>query len=191
MRNLGKSLAALVFIVTIVAVLFQDRPISAIDVTVTLTPMQYLAIIKKIPTPTPTSTPTLTPTPTNTPTPKPTATKTPTPTRPPATSGDVRIISIFYDGTGSQEPDEYVEIKNYDSNTIQLHNWTLRDIANHVYTFPNFLMAPGKVCRIYTNQWHAAYCNFNYQNGAAIWNNGGDCGYLRNSAGSQIDQYCY
>jgi hypothetical protein len=27
--------------------------------------------------------------------------------------------------------------------------------------------------------------------GAAIWNNTGDCAYLRNSSGTLVDEYCY
>ena len=130
-------------------------------------------------------TPTYTPTPTATPTP------TPTPTRPPATSGNVNIIDIFYDGSGSAEPDEFVTIRNDDSFSIQLEDWTLRDIANHVFVFPDFVMQPGQVCRVYTNEYHSLSCGFNYENGWAIWNNSGDCAYLRNSAGASIDTYCY
>lgn len=101
------------------------------------------------------------------------------------------IVYIFYDGTGSREPDEYVVIRNDDTRSIQLAGWTLRDIANHVYTFPNFVIQPGQTCRVYTNEYHPEWCGFNYENGWAIWNNSGDCAYLRNSAGAEIDSYCY
>jgi hypothetical protein len=35
-------------------------------------------------------------------------------------------------------------IRIYDSHTIQLQGWTLRDEANHVFTFSNHLMQPGQ-----------------------------------------------
>jgi hypothetical protein len=92
---------------------------------------------------------------------------------------------------GRQEPDEYVEIRNDDTRAIQLSGWTLRDEANHVFTFPNYLMQPGQMCRIYTNEYHAEWCGFSYGSGSAIWNNSGDCAYLRNSVGTLIDDYCY
>jgi PKD repeat protein len=172
----------------------------------------YLPIIIKRypPTPTPTVTPTPTRTPTATPTPIPTATPTPTPTAtptptqtptqgpptatptpPPASTGNVVITYIFYDGAGSQEPDEYVQIRNGDTVSIQLQSWTLRDSANHVYTFPAHVMPPGQVCRVYTNQYHSEWCGFDYGHGSAIWNNDGDCAYLRNAQGQLIDNYCY
>ncbi len=129
-----------------------------------------------------------------TPSPQPTTT-TPvpseTPTPPPATTGNIQIINIFYDGAGSQEPDEHVDIRNDDNQPIQLQSWTLRDVADHVFTFPSFVIQPGQVCRVYTNESHPEYCSFNYGSGSAIWNNSGDCAYLRDGVGSQVDEYCY
>jgi hypothetical protein len=66
----------------------------------------YLPLIEK----------SLPPTPTPTPTPTPVPSPTPTPT--PVTSGNITIVSIFYDGAGSQEPDEYVVIRNDDTRVI-------------------------------------------------------------------------
>jgi hypothetical protein len=103
----------------------------------------------------------------------------------------VNIVTIYYDGSGSQEPDEYVEIRNDDTSPIQLYNWTLRDIANHIFTFPTYVMQPGQTCRVYTNEDHPEWCGFNYHSGSAIWNNTGDCGYLRDANSTTIDQYCY
>jgi competence protein ComEC len=166
----------------------------------------FLPLVVKEPTHNPTLAPTYTPTPTSTyrasstpspldtNTPTPTVTRTAIPTATPTqvyTTGDVNIVTIFYDGTGSQEPDEYVEIRNDDTSPIQLHNWTLRDIANHVFTFPSYVMQVGQTCRVYTNQDHPEWCGFTYHNGSAIWNNTGDCGYLRDANNTPIDQYCY
>ncbi len=149
------------------------------------------------PTPTPSRTPapSPTPTPSRTPTPSPTSTPSrtpsPTPTEAPGTTGDINIVDIFYDGEGSTEPDEYVEIRNDDSKGIQLSGWTLRDEANHVFTFPSYLMQPNEVCRVYTNENHPEWCGFSYGSGAAIWNNTGDCAYLRDGTGTTVDTYCY
>lgn len=125
--------------------------------------------------------------------PQPDTDPTPSPTEEPvANTGNVLITNVFYDGVvSSSEPDEYVEIRNNDSKTIQLLNWMLRDNANHTFTFPNFLMEPGTTCRIYTNEYHAEWCGFNYGIGSAIWNNSGDCGYLYDSTGSLLHKYCY
>ncbi len=143
-------------------------------------------VIRSQPTPTSTQTPTSIPF-TATPVIIPTATA----TQGPAVTGNVSIIAIFADGAGSSEPNEYVEIRNDDTRPIQLQNWTLRDIANHVYTFPSFVMQPLQVCRVYTNQNHPEYCSFNYGSGSAIWNNTGDTAYLRDTVGTLIDTYSY
>jgi hypothetical protein len=92
---------------------------------------------------------------------------------------------------GRQEPDEYVEIRNDDARAIQLSRWTLRDEANHVFTFPGFVTQPGQVCRVYTNEYHPEWCGFSYGSGSAIWNNSGNCAYLRDSTSVLIDTYCY
>jgi hypothetical protein len=114
-----------------------------------------------------------------------------TPSPEPGNTGDVRITTIFYIGTGGAEPDEYVQIKNFDDKTIQLEDWTLRDLADHVFTFPSFLMEPGMVCQVYTNRWNASACNFSYQSRQPIWSNIGDCAFLRDSAGAEVSTYCY
>ena len=114
---------------------------------------------------------------------------TPKPTQPLKTTGNIVIVTIHYDGTGSSEPDEYVEIRNDDTKSIQLNNWTLSDTASHVFTFPSFVMEPGKVCRVYTNEYHPEWCGFSYGSGSAIWNNGGDTATLRDGNGTLIDEY--
>jgi len=161
---------------------------SSIGLAATAGYLTYLPIVYRYSSPTPTRTPT----PTKTPSISPTPTRTSTPTQaPPPPTGNVAITSIFYDGTGQNEPDEYVEIKNNDTYPIQLSNWTLRDDANHIFTFPSFVIQPGQVCRVYTNENHPEWCGFNYHSGTAIWNNTGDCGYLRDSANTLKSQLCY
>jgi len=149
-------------------------------------PLPPTATFTLTPSPTASVQPSFTFTPTRTFTP--TSTFTPTPN---LAIGNIDITSISYNGTGSTEPDEYVVIKNIDTHAIQLSSWTLRDSADHIYTFPTFLIAPQQICRIYTNQSHPEYCGFNYGSGTAIWNNSGDCATLRNAQGTQVDQFCY
>lgn len=110
-----------------------------------------------------------------------------------AGSGDLEITDIFFDGEkGNREPDEYVEIKNNGTDTIQLDNWTLSDEANHIFVFPSFVIQPGQSCRVYTNEIHPESCGFSFGNtGSAIWGNKGDCASLRDSENTPIDEYCY
>jgi len=150
--------------------------------TVTPTGISVLAT----PTPTPTNLSlTLTPTAPVSPTLVISATATP------MTSGRVSIVAIHYDGTGNSEPDEYIAFQNVDSFLIQIKGWTMRDDNGHVFTFPTFLMQPGQVCRVYTDEFHPDWCGFTYRNSFAIWNNESDCAFLRDRWGTPIDTYCY
>jgi phosphatidylserine/phosphatidylglycerophosphate/cardiolipin synthase-like enzyme len=123
------------------------------------------------------------------PTPSPTLTPTPGPT--PAPNGNVVIFNIHFDGAGSVEPDEHVDLRNDDTVPIQLSGWTLTDAAAHTFTFPSYTLQPGEVCRVYTDEVHPEWCGFNYASSTAIWNNGGDCAILRDRQDQLIDQYCY
>jgi hypothetical protein len=112
-------------------------------------------------------------------------------TQKPLPTGSVEIQDIFQFGTESSEPDEFVEIENDDSSPIQLNNWTLEDEEHHVFKFPSFVINPGQVCRVYTNEYHPEWCGFSYGSGSAIWNNAGDTAYLRDANGTPIDDYSY
>jgi micrococcal nuclease len=106
--------------------------------------------------------------------------------------GEVEIVTIFFNGSGEKEPDEYVEIRSAALAPIQLEGWTLVDKAKHRFTFPDFLLQPGQVCRIYTDQVHPEWCGFSFSyNETAIWNNGGDCAILADSQGAPVTEYCY
>ena len=107
------------------------------------------------------------------------------------TSGRVSIVDIHYGGTGNSEPDEYVEFQNVDDLPIQIEGWTLRDDDGHAGVFSRFVMPPGQVCRVYTDEYHPDWCGFTYRSGSAIWNDEGDCAFLRNRLGTPIDTYCY
>ena len=134
------------------------------------------------------------PPPTATPIPAPPQTSTPSApqTATPGPTGAVVISHVFYDGVvSSQEPDEYVEIRNDDDQPVQLEGWTLRDEAEHIFTFPSHILQAGQVCRVYTNETHAEWCGFSYASASAIWNNSGDTAYLRDSDGALVDIYTY
>ena len=100
-------------------------------------------------------------------------------------------MTIHTKGSGQSQPDEYVEFRNDDAYPIQLRNWTLRDDAQHVFGFPNFVMQSGQVCRVYTDEYHPEFCGFTYRSSSPIWDDTGDCAFLRNSLGTPIDTKCY
>jgi len=116
-----------------------------------------------------------------------------TPTSNQSTSGSVVISYILYDGYVSRvESDEYAVIKNTGSTEVNLGGWRLNaGDPGQDFHFPNYVLAPGAECRVYTNENHPESCGFSFRSGKAIWNNKGDCGYLYNSSGTEVSQYCY
>ena len=130
----------------------------------------------------------------------PTAPPAPTPTQPPppteapvAAPGNVQISFIFYDGIVSRvESDEYAVITNNGGSPVNLSGWRLNAGApGQDFSFPGFDLQPGQSCRVYTNENHPESCGFSFNNGQAIWNNDGDCGYLFDNNNQQVSQYCY
>ncbi len=97
---------------------------------------------------------------------------------------DVRITYIEHEG-------EYVRIQNFDVSPVTMTDWTLRDIVPHIFTFPSFTLAPGAIVRVWTKAGTNTTTDLYWGSGTAIWNNDGDCAYLRSSAGSSVSNYCY
>lgn len=118
----------------------------------------------------------------------------PTATPPPQqTAADVVIKHIFYDGVVNRvESDEYAEIANNGTAPIEIGGWRLNaGDPGQDFVFPGFTLGPGQVCRVYTNEDHPDSCGFSFGSGKAIWNNGGDCGYLYNTGGELVSEFCY
>ena len=91
--------------------------------------------------------------------------------------------------------DEYVTFKNTCSQSLDMTGWTVKDEANHIYTFPDFNLAGSATVTLYTGAgidttaelyWDSSghTCN-------AIWNNDGDTLYLRDISGNLVISYSY
>ena len=125
------------------------------------------------------------------PDPTPTRVLMPSPAPTPLTTGPMVIGLIIYRGTPWQEPEEFVEVLNDGTASIQLKGWTLRDDDNHVFTFPSFVLGPGQHCRIYTDLYSPTTCGFSFFSPSPIWDNELDCAYLTDPLGEIISTYCY
>ena len=134
---------------------------------------------------------------TNTPVAKPANPAQSTPTATPAPAGGtahVIIQSVFYDGEVYRvESDEYAVIANTGDAAINIGGWRLNaGDPGQNFTFPNFNLAAGQTCRVYTNESHPESCGFSFGIGRAIWNNtDADCGYLYDASGQEVSNYCY
>ena len=68
-----------------------------------------------------------------------------------------------------------------------LNGWTVRDAANHVYTFGTFSLGAGKSVVLRTGKGTNTSTTRYWGLGWHVWNNTGDTAYLRNAAGTAMD----
>ena len=107
----------------------------------------------------------------------------------------VKITKIFYDGLEQRtESDEYVEIKNLGSESVDLEGWVVKDTSEGYpsFTFPAYILQPGNSIRVYTNEIHPEYGGFSFGSGKAIWNNSSpDTAVLYNAQGQEVSRKSY
>jgi len=112
-----------------------------------------------------------------------------------ASGSDIQITYIFYDGLmPSVESDEYVEITNLGEEPQNLAGWVLKDISEGYpsFTFPSYILAPGKSIRVYTNEYHPEWGGFSFDYGRAIWNNSeSDVAVLYDKQGKEVSRKSY
>ena len=112
-----------------------------------------------------------------------------------ASGSDIQITHIFYDGLVFRvESDEYVEITNLGDQPQDLAGCVLMDISEGYpsFTFPSYILAPGKSIRVYTNEYHPEWGGFSFEYGRAIWNNNEpDVAVLYNSQGEEVSRKSY
>jgi len=110
----------------------------------------------------------------------------------------LRIINFHWDAKGNDCEnlnDEYVVFQNTCSQPVNMTNWTVKDEGRHIYTFPRFVLRSGATITLHSGcgkdtrtdlYWCSSggKCN-------AIWNNGGDTLYLRDSQGRLVLRYSY
>lgn len=117
------------------------------------------------------------------------------PTAAPAPSGTANVIiqTIAYDGQVYRvESDEYAVIANLGAAPINIGGWRLNaGDQGQDFRFPSFDLAPGQSIKVYTNEQHQESGGFSFGSGKAIWNNGGDCGFLFDAGGKQVADRCY
>lgn len=128
---------------------------------------------------TPTITGTL-PTPTRTPTQTPTATLVP----------GIFIIDIEYTPEGSPL-DEFVNIRNQTGKYVPLEGWTLRDENQNTFIFPRYTLVSWAYVKVWTKPGINDPDNLYWGRSEPVWNDFGDCAYLRDAEGDLVDSFCY
>lgn len=107
----------------------------------------------------------------------------------------LKIIHIEADAPGSDKDNpngEWVEIGNQGNEAVQMQGYTLKDEANHIYTFGDFVVQPGATFQIYSGQGDDSRSQLYWGLfGESIWNNNGDTAFLRDAQGALIDTFAY
>jgi hypothetical protein len=103
----------------------------------------------------------------------------------------ISIAEINYNPPGPDLQMEYVAIKNDTSAAINMGAWTLRDAANHVFTFPPFVLGSGFGVFVWTKAGANDAENLFWGRRATVWNNAGDTAILRDSSGNEIARFIY
>ncbi len=91
---------------------------------------------------------------------------------PPIRVQNVQITDIFYDGLVPYvESDEYVEITNLGDQSQELTGCVLKDVSDGYpsFTFPSYILAPGKSTRVYTNEYHPEWGGFSFECSRVEW----------------------
>jgi hypothetical protein len=108
----------------------------------------------------------------------------------------IQITKVYVNSPGADLPvtngkvnAEYTVIKNTDTRTRTLTNWTLRDQSSHVYKFGTFKLGPGKSVTVRNGRGTNTGATRYWGSRNYIWNNsGGDSATLRTNTGSLIDR---
>lgn len=106
-------------------------------------------------------------------------------------TSDVRVTFVDYSGPGHDVEREYVKIQNFSSSEVDMGNWTLRDVANHVFRFPHYILKPYRSVRVWTGRGENTETDLYWGSGMAIWNNAGDVAQLYDRRDRQVDAYVY
>lgn len=114
-----------------------------------------------------------------------------TPKMKPTVLPALAITHITYSVEGPDVEGEYALIENRDSGDVDLGNWTLRDRAGHVYTFPRLTLAAGNSCRVWTKTGTDTSRDLFWGMNHAVWNNTGDQAELRDREGRTVSNYSY
>lgn len=101
-------------------------------------------------------------------------------------AGSIQLTQIRYKATSLNN--EWVRVTNNTTTTVDLKGWTLRDAANHVYTFTTSLrLGRGGAVYVHTGKGTNSVAHRYWGRTGYIWNDGGDTAILRNATGRTID----
>lgn len=96
-------------------------------------------------------------------------------------------------GSDNENPNgEWIEVTNQGGEPVLMTGYTLKDEANHIYTFADFTLPPGASFRLFSGQGQDSPTElyWGYTNDS-VWNNDSDTAFLRDAEGGLVDMYAY
>ncbi len=99
---------------------------------------------------------------------------------PQTSTSDIRITTILYDPPTNSE-DEYVDLQNFGSDTVDMTGWLLHDERPFTYTFPSFTLAAGGTVRVWVITGTDTATELFWGRNTATFNNTGDSATLRDN----------
>lgn len=96
-------------------------------------------------------------------------------------------------GSDNENPNgEWVEVTNQGDQPVFMAGFSLKDEANHIYTFDDFTLPPGAAFRLFSGEGAdtATELYWGY-NGDSVWNNDSDTAFLRDAEGRLVDSFAY
>ncbi|MFC7079684.1 lamin tail domain-containing protein [Halorussus caseinilyticus] len=110
----------------------------------------------------------------------------------PGTSSGYSVSIPTISEDGSTLNDEYVDVKNGGSSSLDLTGWTLEDEAGNSYQFPDgFSLAAGDTVRVHTGSGTDSSTDLYWGRGSAVWNNSGDTAYVYDDANNLATEQTY
>ncbi len=96
-------------------------------------------------------------------------------------------------GSDNENPNgEWVEITNQGNAAVAMQGYTLKDEANHIYTFDDFTLASNSAVRLFSGAGQDTPTQLYWgYSGESVWNNGGDTAFLRDAGGALVDSFAY
>ena len=86
---------------------------------------------------------------------------------------------------------EYVEIENINRPLESLEGWTLRDESKNIYTFSRHTLWTNDYIIVHTQAGQDDPWDVYWGLTEPVWNDHGDCAYLRDENNNEVDKFCY
>jgi hypothetical protein len=102
------------------------------------------------------------------------------------TAAPVVVERVEFAPPGPDWQGEYALLRSNSGADLNLTGWTLRDLARHIYRFPDFTLRAGATLRVWTGPGVDDESNLYWGRRAAVWNNQGDTAVLSDETGGQV-----